>query len=132
MIDKKPKVDYFKLKKRCPYCHKSNIKLMTQLEFYGKDYGNGKLHVCQNCYARVGCHKGTDMPMGPLSNEELRQLRMEIHKIIDFYWETKEERKKVYSELGKRYGTPFHIGFLKNERARFILYDLKLNPISVL
>lgn len=122
---KSPKVDYFKLKKHCPYCHKTDIKLMTQEEFYGQDYGRGKLYVCQNCSARVGCHKGTDMPMGSLSDEELRKLRSEIHKIIDPQWETREERKKLYAKLGEKYGAPFHIGFLNNERARFILYDLK-------
>ena len=119
---KKP--DYFKLKKRCPYCHKSHIKLMTQIEFWKKDFDGGKLYVCQNCEARVGCHKGTDMPMGPLSDEECRQLRMEIHKIIDSKWSTKEQRQKVYEELAIKYGKPFHIGWLDKNRARFIYYDL--------
>ena len=125
------KVTQYELRKSCPYCHKSDIKLMTQTEFYGREYSGAKLYVCQGCKARVGCHKGTEIAMGPLSDEELRGLRMQIHNIIDKQWETKRERTGLYRKLSERYDMqPFHVGFLNNEKARYVLYDLKENPIT--
>jgi len=120
-------IQHYNLRKNCQYCHKNNIKLVTQTEFYGREYNGAKLYVCQNCGARAGCHKGTDIPLGCLADDELRKLRKEIHDIIDTKWKTKDERKKVYSDLADKYGSPFHVGFLKNEDARYILYDLRDN-----
>jgi len=126
-MGKKGFIQHYNLKKHCPYCHGVNIKLMTQTEFYGREYNGTKMYVCQNCQARVGCHKGTNIPMGSLANDELRKLRYKIHKIIDKKWDTKEERKEIYSHLAEKYGSPFHIGFLKNQQARWVLYDLQNN-----
>lgn len=120
------KIQHYNLNKNCPYCHKSDIRLMSHLEFYGKEFKkNGKLYVCQNCQARVGCHPNTEIPLGQLSDEELRGLRIKIHDIIDKYWNDKTGRDIVYKKLIGRYGNPFHVGFLDNERARYILMDLK-------
>lgn len=45
-----------------------------------------KFYQCQNCNARVGCHKGTTRPLGNLANETLRMKRKETHQIFDSFW----------------------------------------------
>ncbi len=45
-----------------------------------------KIYLCQNCNARVGCHKGTTRPLGNVANEVLRLKRMETHQVFDAFW----------------------------------------------
>ena len=47
---------------------------------------NEMLYQCQNCNARVGCHKGTTRPLGDVANEMLRLKRMETHRVFDEMW----------------------------------------------
>jgi hypothetical protein len=121
-------IQHYNLRKNCQYCHSNNIKIMTQTEFYGREYNGAKMYVCQKCGARAGCHKGTEIPLGCLADDELRKLRKEIHDIIDTMWKTREERTILYKKLSEKYGDKFHVGFLKNEQARWVLYDLQNNP----
>jgi hypothetical protein len=128
-MGKKGVIQHYNLRKHCPYCRSTNIKLMTQTQFYGREYNGAKMYVCQKCNARAGCHKGTDIPMGCLADDELRKMRTAIHKIIDDMWSTKEERKELYAKLSNKYGDKFHVGFLNNDRANWVLYDLQNNLI---
>ena len=103
---------------------------MTKAEVFGCKSGE-KMFVCQNCDARTGCHKGTDKALGCLADEELRKLRQAIHARIDGAWDDPRSRQALYKELGKRYGAPFHVGFMNNEKARWVLYDLNKNPLPL-
>ena len=71
----------------CRYCG-GVIRLVPAESIYGiaaaKRLGllGEKIYQCQNCNARVGCHKGTARPLGNVANETLRMKRMETHQIF--------------------------------------------------
>ena len=46
------------------------------------------IYLCQNCNARVGCHKGTTRALGNVANEVLRLKRMEVHRVFDALWKS--------------------------------------------
>lgn len=61
------------------------------------------VYQCQNCNARVGCHKGTTRPLGNVANETLRLKRMETHQVFDAHWKQRGmTRTKAYRWLAKR------------------------------
>ena len=74
----------------CRYCG-GVIRLVPAKAVYGESTGRlgmtGEyLYQCQNCNARVGCHKGTTRPLGNVANEVLRLKRMETHRVFDALW----------------------------------------------
>ena len=77
--------------KICRYCG-GVVRLVPAAEVYGmaaaKRLGieQERFYQCQNCNARVGCHKGTTRPLGNLANETLRMKRKETHQIFDSFW----------------------------------------------
>lgn len=67
----------------CRYCG-GIIRLVPAADVYGSSterlgMQNEYLYQCQNCNARVGCHKGTTRPLGDVANEILRLKRIEVH-----------------------------------------------------
>ena len=57
----------------CRYCG-GIIRLVPAADVYGSSterlgMQNEYLYQCQNCNARVGCHKGTTRPLGDVANE---------------------------------------------------------------
>ena len=74
----------------CRYCG-GVIKLIPAKMVYGEStrrlgMEGEYLYQCQNCNARVGCHKGTTRPLGNVANEVLRLKRMEAHRVFDALW----------------------------------------------
>ena len=74
----------------CRYCG-GVIKLIPAQAVYGEStrrlgMEGEYLYQCQNCNARVGCHKGTTRPLGNVANEVLRLKRMEAHRVFDALW----------------------------------------------
>jgi hypothetical protein len=51
---------------------------------------------CAPCGAHVGCHPGTDKPLGTLAKARLRRLRHECHVVFDKKMDTKTERSKSF------------------------------------
>ena len=81
-----------KIPKICRYCG-GVIRLVPADTVYRTSSGrfgmkNEKIYQCQNCNARVGCHKGTDRPLGNVANEVLRLKRMEAHRVFDALWKS--------------------------------------------
>lgn len=77
----------------CRYCG-GVIRLVPAQRIYGDAVNrlgleHEKIYLCQNCNARVGCHKGTTRPLGNPANEVLRLKRMETHQVFDSYWKEK-------------------------------------------
>lgn len=76
----------------CRYCG-GVIRLVPAESIYGEaaakrlELAGESIYQCQNCNARVGCHKGTTRPLGNVANETLRLKRMETHQIFDAYWQ---------------------------------------------
>lgn len=76
----------------CRYCG-GVIKLITAKAVYGESarrlgMESEFVYQCQNCNARVGCHKGTTRALGNVANEVLRLKRMEAHRVFDALWKS--------------------------------------------
>lgn len=90
----------------CRYCG-GIIKLVSAQTIYGESterLGMSGQHIyqCQNCNARVGCHKGTTRPLGNVANEVLRLKRMETHRVFDAHWKCRGlSRTEAYRWLAK-------------------------------
>lgn len=64
---------------------------------------NEKIYQCQNCNARVGCHKGTNRPLGNVANEVLRLKRIETHQVFDSFWKRRGmSRTAAYKWLAEK------------------------------
>ena len=94
---------------KCPYCN-NEAELTTSdivyshIKYFAKDK---HFYICNECDARVGCHKGTTTPLGTMANRELRELRMKVHKTFDKMWkykfnDTYMDRTKAYLWLAKK------------------------------
>lgn len=56
---------------------------------YGNKAKDGKLYVCSHfpqCNSYVGVHPGTTNAKGKLANKELRQKRIQAHRVFDQIW----------------------------------------------
>ncbi len=66
---------------------------------------NERIYQCQNCNARVGCHKGTNRPLGNVANEVLRLKRIETHQVFDSLWKQRHmSRTAAYKWLAEQMG----------------------------
>lgn len=97
----------------CRYCG-GVIRLVPARTIYGNavdrlGLANESIYLCQNCGARVGCHKGTDRPLGSVANEVLRLKRRETHQVFDSFWKGRGmSRTRAYQWLAKRMDLPEH------------------------
>lgn len=112
---------------RCHYCHEP-AELVTGREIYGSrraDLEDLKFYRCVPCAAHVGCHKGTDRPLGRLANAELRAAKSAAHAAFDPCWKRGLiQRKKAYAWLAKEMGMPkkeCHIGWMDLEQCRRVV-----------
>ena len=76
----------------CRYCG-GVIRLAPARKIYGAStdrlgLAGENIYLCQNCNARVGCHKGTTRALGNVANEVLRLKRMEAHQVFDALWKS--------------------------------------------
>jgi len=100
---------------RCDYCGEP-AKLVTGKEIYPhrKDLYSKKIYSCSDCGAYVGCHDGTEKPLGRLANKQLRYWKMRSHAAFDPKWRTKHmTRGAAYRWLAKKLGIHWkacHIG----------------------
>ena len=106
------------------------IRLVPASNIYGESaerlgMSEEWLYQCQNCNARVGCHKGTKRPLGNVANEVLRLKRMETHQIFDGFWKKKGlSRTKAYRWLAEQMGLPetmAHIGGFEMEQCQQLI-----------
>lgn len=97
-------IDFLPAITECRYCQ-SDVVCITSKEFYGKDYGT-YVFKCANCDAYVGTHRGTKIPLGTLANKELRNLRLQAHKVFDPCWKKGHmKRHSAYRRLSEFMGT---------------------------
>lgn len=81
----------------CPYCGAAAER--TEHFAWGTQY------ECVPCDARVGCHRGTDTPLGTLANAELRAARKAAHAAFDPIWKTRRmSRARAYTWLARALG----------------------------
>ena len=116
--------------KICRYCG-GVVHLVSAADVYGmaaaKRLGieQENFYQCQNCNARVGCHKGTTRPLGNLANEALRMKRKETHQIFDSFWrERGMTRTQGYHWMAKKLRLSeqlAHIGGFEMDRCQRLI-----------
>ncbi len=115
----------------CPYCG-SETKLVDSSIIYRRSYGPA--WVCArypSCDSYVGCHPGTEKPLGRLANKELRDAKMAAHAAFDPIWRTpsisrtpRQMRHVAYRWLADRLGInpkQCHIGWFDAEMCRRVV-----------
>lgn len=97
----------------CPYCGRLAEFVSSKEVYGGRDYGH-MIYLCRKCNAYVGCHKGTDKPLGRLANAQLRYWKQEAHAAFDPIWKYGlKKRNEAYAWLASCMGLPVkktHIG----------------------
>jgi hypothetical protein len=100
----------------CCYCNKPSKKV-TGKDIYPhrKDLHSKIFYACSNCKAYVGCHGGTDKPLGRLADAKLRRAKNEAHTAFDALWRNRVfiTRKQAYTWLSEAMGVTedlCHIG----------------------
>ncbi|MFI3326492.1 MAG: zinc-finger-containing protein [Clostridia bacterium] len=86
---------------KCPYCGSKAVLRDAEYVYGEKKQSPGdKLLVCSkypNCNSYVGVHKASGLPKGTLANGDLRNKRIETHKIFDKIWKFKiMDRRAAY------------------------------------
>lgn len=115
------KFDFREIPTNCTMCGSKNIRYTSNAEiYYGKQYGNGYCYLCDNCGASVGVHDTkTKKPLGRFANKELKDLKMQCHKLFDSYWRSKKfKRQDCYGYLASKLGLMFretHFGWFDKE-----------------
>ena len=83
------------------------------------------IYQCQNCNARVGCHRDSKRPLGNVANEVLRLKRRETHQVFDQYWQSSGlSRTKAYKWLAGQMNLPeknAHIGGFEMEQCQRLI-----------
>ena len=97
----------------CRFC-KGTVELVNNSLFYGREYGWPLAYACSSCGARVGCHPGTNIPLGTLADKATMRARNAAHAAFDPLWKGKGKgmRSKAYRALSKALGKPGHISWL--------------------
>jgi hypothetical protein len=77
---------------------------------------------CPTCGNYVGCHPGSEKPLGNIPTPELRKARSHVHAILDPIWKTKRmARGAIYAKISERIGRQYHTGEIKTiEDARLV------------
>ena len=83
------------------------------------------IYQCQNCNARVGCHRDSKRPLGNVATEVLRLKRRETHQVFDQYWQSSGlSRTKAYKWLAGQMNLPeknAHIGGFEMEQCQRLI-----------
>lgn len=118
----------------CPYCDEPAV-LVPGIVVYPRrpDLARKPVWRCRPCDAWVGCHDGTERPLGRLANAELRQAKQAAHAAFDPLWKRKMERDGVsktkargagYRWLAEQLGIEArrcHIGKMSVEECRRVV-----------
>lgn len=113
---------------KCPYCGGSAKLVSASVVYKSKKLHKNKVWVCENyptCDAYVGCHPNTEIPLGRLANEKLRNLKMEAHRQFDPLWKCGlMNRHQAYAWLADMLQIPLdecHIGMFSPDMCRKVI-----------
>lgn len=124
----------------CPYCKEPSVMVDGEHVYpHREDLHHKVFYVCTPCDARVGCHPGTDKPLGRLANSDLRKAKQAAHAAFDPLWRELDlfkNRRKAYAWLSEQLGISkkkCHIGMFDEptcRRAQKIAQNAQVNGIS--
>ena len=89
----------------CPYCN-SPADLVYGGKLYPHAYNlyHKQFYHCEPCKAWVGCHDGTETPLGRLANAELRAAKSRAHIAFDALWRAKMNRDGINQSAARGAG----------------------------
>jgi hypothetical protein len=118
----------------CPYCSQNSERTTGSVMYpHRPDLAGKVIYRCVPCDAWVGCHTGTDNPLGRLANAELRAAKQAAHAAFDPLWKAKRDRQGIkqksargagYRWLADQLGVPYehcHIGMFDVEQCRRVI-----------
>lgn len=117
----------------CPYCKQPSVQTSGSEVYPRLRNISGKtFYKCAPCNALVGCHPGTDHPLGSLANTDLRKLRIQAHAAFDQLWNANfprfSSRRKAYSWLGNRMGLKegkCHIAMFDDDQCKKAIFSVE-------
>ena len=68
----------------CPYCDCPTVLIDSAEIYNGRSYGWA--WTCRQCFAYVGCHKGSTNALGRVADQRLRTIKRETHAVFDPLW----------------------------------------------
>lgn len=110
----------------CPVCGRKPELVTGAIVYPHRTDLHAKLFWrCPQGCAYVGCHAGTQTPLGVMATEGTRRARIRAHDAFDAIWKDGHmTRSRAYEELAQRLGIPWaqcHIAqFDENQCARAI------------
>lgn len=110
---------------KCPYCDKDARRVLGVAIYpHRPDLHAKPFWQCKPCAAWVGCHPGTDNPLGRLANAELRREKQRAHAAFDPIWRSgRMKRKEAYTWLAKETNIAVqncHIGMMDADQCRAV------------
>lgn len=117
----------------CRYCNGS-VRIVGHAAIYhGRTYGEWPwVYRCEDCEARVGMHPFTNLPLGTLADDDLREVRNRCKKPFERIWEGRSPlmgRTQAYRWLAEQLGKSIaecHFGLFEAddcERAERLCLD---------
>jgi ribosomal protein L37AE/L43A len=104
----------------CPYCNQKTKLFKDSSVVYSKNFG--PIWACLPCKAWVGCHPGTNKPLGRIATKALRELKIEAHKYFDRIYTYKIMRRSAaYKWLSGELRIPkkyTHIGMFNEQTCK--------------
>lgn len=97
----------------CDYCQQpAQLVGGDTIYPHRPDLAHKWFYYCAPCIAWVGCHPGTEKPLGRLANAELRRAKQDAHAAFDPLWQSGGmKRKAAYAWLAEQLGVErIHIG----------------------
>lgn len=81
------------------------------------ELGRLNFYQCPDCKNFVGCHRHRpDQPLGVIATPVIKQLRMQIHNLIDPLWQAgRFNRSEIYREISRHLGiAEYHTAEIKS------------------
>lgn len=91
----------------CAECGKMPTKVSGEVIYPHRQDLHDRWYWKCECGAYVGCHGGTDRPLGSPAGPDLRRARMVAHYAFDPIWRNGFMRRgEAYAWLGREIGKP--------------------------
>lgn len=104
------------------YCFCGGRGILRQTTKYLDNQGRPrKFYGCEHwpdCDGSIGCHAGTDAPLGTMAGAEIKQARIDLHSIFDAHWSNRRERNACYQRLAEAMG-------IDREQCHIGMFDLE-------
>lgn len=111
----------------CQYCQGAARLVKGATVYPGRgDLSDLDFWHCAPCQAWVGCHPGTENPLGILAKKDLRRLKQRVHALFDPLWVKKWHVDRPFTSRPEAYrwlreqlridAGHCHIGMFDNER----------------